>query len=107
MGASLVHVPVSDFCSDPTLVLFGGVGGMDGSLLLNDVHVYNTALRLWTRLELEGEPPLPRESHSACLWMDSNNHPFIVIYGGYVKHHPEGDQSLADVVYIDLGLLAN
>ncbi|OQR97124.1 hypothetical protein ACHHYP_20629 [Achlya hypogyna] len=57
-----------------TCILFGG---HDGSRHLNDVHIFNFALRSWSMLLVEGPAPIPRDSHVAVTHGNS-----MYIFGG-------------------------
>lgn len=99
MGATLVYVPASGNLINPCLVLFGGLGA---SGVLNDVYFYNIQSRCWTRQDIVGTQPLPRESHTANLWIDEKV-PKIVIYGGYISHDGNSGGRAGDIALLNIG----
>ncbi len=56
------------------MILFGG---HDGARHLNDVHIFNFSTRLWSPLETNGLPPIPRDSHVAV-----SHGKAVYVYGG-------------------------
>jgi N-acetylneuraminic acid mutarotase len=73
---------------DNTLILFGGFNsfmGEEGHGSFNDVHLFDIPSRTWTRVDVEGESPLPRGSHEA-VWMNQA----MYVFGGFAKIGPAG-----------------
>jgi hypothetical protein len=42
-------------------------GGHDGTRHLSDAHVFDLETRVWSSLECEGPPPVPRDSHVSVM----------------------------------------
>ena len=57
-----------------TMILFGG---HDGSRHLSDTHVFHFDTQTWIHFDIEGEPPIPRDSHASVMYQDS-----MFVFGG-------------------------
>ncbi|KAJ8492059.1 hypothetical protein OPV22_013780 [Ensete ventricosum] len=72
---------------DGKLLIFGGSGEGEANYL-NDVHVLDLKNMTWTSPEVKGDPPAPRDSHTAIAIGDK-----LLIYGGDCgdRYHGEVD----------------
>lgn len=71
------------------LYIFGGVG--EDRRRLNDVHVLDTETLTWSRPELTGDSPDPRDSHTMTLFG-----PRILVFGGW-----DGKNYFSDISSLD------
>ena len=60
------------------VVLFGGAELSNAAAVYNDAHVFDTETRAWARLAVEGEPPSPRNGHTAVAVDDHT----MAVFGG-------------------------
>ena len=74
--------------------VFGGQEPTRG-VCFNDVVVLDCNTWTWSRLEVAGASPPPRNSHTACV---TNNGRLLVVYGGASQEHgPLGDVHVLDL----------
>ncbi|CAL5445008.1 unnamed protein product [Camellia sinensis] len=71
------------------LYVFGGYG-KDNSQT-NQVHVFDTATRIWSDPVMKGTPPVPRDSHS-CTAIGDN----LFVFGGTDGQNPLNDLHILD-----------
>jgi len=62
------------------MVVFGGADFF--GKLLNDVYLFTIQTQTWTKVETNGEPPLPRIDHSSVVSEDGKT---LLIFGGIGK----------------------
>ena len=91
---SFLHLPCgrcghSVCLADAQLVLFGGY---DGRKWLNDLHLFNTHSLVWTQPVSQGQPPGPRQYHTAATVQNS-----MYVFGGF-----NGLVWLRDLALLDL-----
>ena len=65
--------------ADHRVFIFGGtwVDDDDNSIYLNDLHVLQTEGSVWSQPATTGEPPIPREGHTAAIFINQ-----MVVFGG-------------------------
>ncbi|KAG0494103.1 hypothetical protein HPP92_005097 [Vanilla planifolia] len=73
------------------LVVFGGSGEGEANYL-NDVHVLDLKTMTWSSPELKGDPPAPRDSHTAVAIGSK-----LLIYGGDCGDHYHGEVDILDM----------
>ncbi|OVA00820.1 hypothetical protein BVC80_9083g132 [Macleaya cordata] len=66
------------------LYLFGGYGGDNSQT--NEIHVFNTTIEMWSKPEVNGVPPCPRDSHS-CTTVGNS----LFVFGGTDGKNPLKD----------------
>ncbi|XAR63822.1 hypothetical protein NMG60_11023920 [Bertholletia excelsa] len=71
------------------LYVFGGYGR--DNCQTNQVHVFDTATRMWSEPVVKGTPPVPRDSHS-CTTVGDN----LFVFGG-----TDGKNPLKDLYILD------
>ncbi|WOK92296.1 kelch domain-containing protein 3 [Canna indica] len=71
------------------LYIFGGYGR--DNCQTNDVHVFDTVKKLWTKPMLKGTPPSPRDSHSCTTVGDR-----LFVFGGTDGKNPLKDMHILD-----------
>ncbi|XP_031565212.1 tRNA wybutosine-synthesizing protein 4-like [Actinia tenebrosa] len=62
------------------VLIFGG--RTPTRLAINDCYILNITDNKWEEAKLQGEPAVPRHSHTACLWR--NHH--VILAGGLDKY---------------------
>ncbi|XP_030546990.1 acyl-CoA-binding domain-containing protein 4-like isoform X2 [Rhodamnia argentea] len=72
------------------MVIFGGSGQGEANYL-NDLHVLDLETMRWMSPEVEGEIPVPRDSHSAVAMENK-----LVVYGGDCGNRYLGDVDVLD-----------
>ncbi|KAI0528912.1 hypothetical protein KFK09_001456 [Dendrobium nobile] len=72
------------------LVIFGGSGEGEANYL-NDVHVLDLSTMTWTWPEVKGDPPAPRDSHTAVAIGNK-----LLIYGGDCGDRYHGEVDVLD-----------
>ncbi|GMN44040.1 hypothetical protein TIFTF001_013235 [Ficus carica] len=77
--------------SDEKLVIFGGSGEGEGNYL-NDLHVLDLKSMTWTSPEVNGDIPVPRDSHSAVAIGNK-----LFVYGGDCGDRYNGDVDMLDI----------
>ncbi|ONK63216.1 uncharacterized protein A4U43_C07F12590 [Asparagus officinalis] len=73
------------------LVIFGGSGDGEANYL-NDVHILDLKNMTWTSPEIKGEPPAPRDSHTAVAIGNK-----LIIYGGDCGDRYHGEVDILDL----------
>jgi N-acetylneuraminic acid mutarotase len=73
------------------LVIFGGSGEGDANYL-NDLHILDLRTMRWSSIEVNGDLPVPRDSH--CSLAIGNK---VIVYGGDSGDQYHGDVSLLDM----------
>ncbi|XP_031828321.2 kelch domain-containing protein 4 isoform X1 [Nomia melanderi] len=69
------------------LIVFGGFhDNLRDYKYFNDVHIFNLESYAWQKIELSGNPPLPR---SGCIMLPTSEK--ILVYGGYSKEKVKKD----------------
>lgn len=63
------------------MIVFGGVSYSD--IILGDVWVFQPVSATWVKAVPQGDPILPREGHSACVFNDRD----MVVFGGISYGH--------------------
>ncbi|XP_008781141.2 uncharacterized protein LOC103700995 isoform X1 [Phoenix dactylifera] len=76
---------------DDKLVIFGGSGEGEANYL-NDVHILDLKSMTWTSPEVKGDPPAPRDSHTA---VEIGNK--LLIYGGDCGDRYHGEVDIFDL----------
>lgn len=61
-------------------------GGIHNDVILSSLHVLDTQAKTWNELEVKGELPCPRHSHSMVAYGTQ-----LYIFGGYDGERPLGD----------------
>ncbi|KAG6646756.1 uncharacterized protein LOC122314710 isoform X1 [Carya illinoinensis] len=79
---------------DDKIVIFGGSGEGEANYL-NDLHVLDLKTMKWTSPEVQGDVPVPRDSHSAVSIGNK-----LFVYGG-----DRGDRYHGDVDMLDMETL--
>ncbi|XP_074571348.1 protein GLUTELIN PRECURSOR ACCUMULATION 3-like [Curcuma longa] len=73
------------------LYVFGGYG--HNKRQTNDVHVFDTAMKSWSKPTLKGIPPSPRDSHSCTTIGDK-----LFVFGGTDGKNPLKDTHILDTL---------
>lgn len=78
-------------CGNKKLVIFGG-SGEGGANYLNDLHVLDLKTMSWTSPQVNGDIPVPRDSHSAVAIENK-----LIVYGGDCGVRYQGDVDILDM----------
>ena len=76
---------------DDKLVIFGGSGEGEANYL-NDVHILDLKSMTWASPEVKGDPPAPRDSHTAVAIGNK-----LLIYGGDCGDRYHGEVDVLDL----------
>uniref|UniRef100_A0A9I9CIL9 Acyl-CoA-binding domain-containing protein 4 n=1 Tax=Cucumis melo TaxID=3656 RepID=A0A9I9CIL9_CUCME len=76
---------------DDKLVIFGGSGEGESNYL-NDLHILDLKFMVWMNIEVRGDIPVPRDSHSATAVGHK-----LFVYGGDCGDRYQGGVDMLDV----------
>lgn len=76
---------------DDKLVIFGGSGEGESNYL-NDLHILDLKSMVWMNIEVKGDIPVPRDSHSATAVGHK-----LFVYGGDCGDRYQGGVDMLDV----------
>lgn len=103
VGASLTYIPAWRD-NGPSLICFGGV--LADREPSSACHIFDIENSKWSSPPFVGDPPSPRDCHSAVCWIgESGQERKVVVFGGMCGNWrtPPNFGRVNDVVVLDLG----